>query len=294
MLFLLFFLSSHSAWGKEKTHDAFLQTRVSREKIMQGETLVYEVVLYSTNGSVGGVEAAVLPSFQGIDVRRTSADSQLTPVEINGRKYYSAVIDRYYLRFPDKGKFKIEGGAYKLATYHPREYYDPFWGRSVDNVMEVTDLTSSPLTVKVDALPEKGRPAAFSGAVGDYEISATFPDGYLKKGEDAVLAVSISGIGSLDGAVLPDLPAMLPEGLQFKSMTDTISHFIKDGELGSEVEIECIVMPKREGAFVVDSISFSYFDILSGKYKTIKAPELEIEAGSGLPGSGRPPVIMEI
>ncbi len=287
-------LSSPFAWGKEKTPDAFLQTRVTRDKITQGETLVYEVVLYTANGSVAGVEPMTLPVFEGIDVRRSSADSQLAPVEVNGRKYYTAVIDRYYLRFPDKGKFKIPGGVYKLGTYHPREYYDPFWGRQIDNAVQVADLAAGALTVKVDALPERGRPANFSGAVGDYEISTSFPGGTLKKGEDAVLAISISGMGSLDGAELPDLPGMLPEGLQFKSMTDSVNHFIKDGELGSEVEIVCIVVPKREGRFVVDGISFCYFDSLTGKYKTIKAPELEIEAGSGLPGSNKPPVIMEI
>lgn len=280
--------------GKNNNDDAFLQTRVTRDRITQGETLVYEVVLYTTNSSIGGVEATEFPAFRGIDVSRTSADSELTPVEINGRRYFTAVIDRYYLRFPEKGKYKITGGLYKLATYHPREYYDPFWGRQIDNAVEVADLNGPLLTVKVDALPEKGCPAVFSGAVGDYEISASFPDGKLKKGEDAVLEITISGIGSLDGASLPDLPSMLPEGLQFKSMTDNISHYIKDGELGSEVEIECIVMPKIEGKFTVDSISFSYFDIHTRKYKTIKAPVLEIEAGKGLPGTGKPPVIMEI
>lgn len=288
------FLSSPFGWGKGQNDDAFLQSRVSRQKITQGETLVYEVVLYSTNGSIGGVEPQSYPDFQGMEVRRTSSDTRLIPLEINGRKYYSAVVDRYYLRFPDKGKFRIPGGVYKLGTYHPREYYDPFWGRSVDNVMEVEELAAPALSIKVDALPARGCPAAFSGAVGDYEISVSFPGGNMKKGEDAVLEISISGLGSLDGAILPDLPSMLPEGLQFKSMTDNISHYVKDGELGSEVEIECIVMPKREGSFVVDSVSFCYFDILTGKYKTITAPELKIEAGNGLPGSGRPPVIMEI
>ena len=229
-----------------------------------------------------------------MDVRRAAGDTQLIPQEINGRTYYTAVIDRFYLRFPEKGKHRISGGQYKLATSRPQEYYHPFWGRSVENVMEVTDLAAPALDVKVNPLPEKGRPANFSGAVGDFEITAEFPEGGIEKGEDAILAISISGIGSLDGALLPDIRSMLPEGMQFKSMTDAVSHFVKDGELGSEVVIECVVTPKREGEFVVDGVSFSYYDILTGKYKTITAAPLTIEAGNGLPSSGQPPVIMEI
>ncbi|MDE6769397.1 MAG: BatD family protein, partial [Muribaculaceae bacterium] len=208
--------------------------------------------------------------------------------------YYTAVVDRYFLRFPEKGKFRIKGADYRLGFYRQQEYYDPFWGRSIGNVVDAVGLSAPEVSVRVLALPERGRPDDFSGAVGDFEIAAEFPDGEIKNGEDTLLTVTISGVGSLEGVLLPNIPAMLPEGLQFKSMTDNVSHYIKDGELGSEVEIECIVMPKREGKFVIDSLRFSFYNSFTGKYDTITASSLEIEAGSGLPSSGRPPVIMEI
>ncbi|MDE6077309.1 MAG: BatD family protein, partial [Muribaculaceae bacterium] len=77
-------------------------------------------------------------------------------------------------------------------------------------------------------------------------------------------------------------------------MTDNIDHFVKDGELGSEVEVECMVMPKHEGTFTIENVRFSFFNSSTGKYETITAPALEIEVGEGLPGSGKPKVIMEI
>lgn len=294
ILLLTFFFPTTATVARERTHGAYLQTKVSRDKVIQGENLVYEVVLFTPDSSVEGVELISLPDFQGIDVSRSAADNKLIPVEINGQQYYTAVVDRYFLRFPEKGKFKIKGADYRLGFYRQQEYYDPFWGRSIGNVVDAVGLSAPEVSVRVAALPERGKPEDFSGAVGDFEIAAEFPDGEIKNGEDTLLTVTISGVGSLEGVTLPNIPAMLPEGLQFKSMTDNVSHYIKDGELGSEVEIECVVMPKREGKFTIDNLSFSFYNTYTGKYDTITVPSLEIEAGSGLPSSGRPPVIMEI
>lgn len=280
--------------AKENERGAYLETKVSRDKVIEGENLVYEVVLFTLDPSVEGIELASFPDFEGIEVSRSAPDSNLTKVEIKGKTYFTAVVDRYFLRFPEKGKYSIKGADYRLGLSRQQEYYDPFWGRSIGNVVDVVDLTAPETNVKVSPLPEKGRPNNFSGAVGDFEISASFPDSALRNGEDALMSVSISGIGNLNGVRLPDLPSSLPEGLQFKSMTDNMSHYIKDGELGTEVEIECIVMPKREGKFVIDDLKFSFFNSYTGKYETVTAPSLEIEVGSGLPSSGRPRVIMEI
>lgn len=283
-----------SSVAKERSDGAYLQTKVSRDKVTQGETLVYEVVLFTPDPSIEGVELISLPDFEGIDVSRSSPDNKLSRIEINGRPYYSAVVDRYFLRFPVKGGYKIKGADYRLGFYRQQEYYDPFWGRSLGKVVDAISLSAPEVNVKVSALPERGRPEDFSGAVGEFEIAASFPEETLNNGEDAVMTITISGIGSLEGVTLPNIPSMLPDGLQFKSMTDNVSHYIKDGELGSEVEIECVVMPKREGSFLIDSLRFNFYNNHTGKYETIAVPSFEIEAGSGLPGSGRPPVIMEI
>lgn len=294
LVFLTLFTVFQQATAREKGDAPFLETRLSRDKMVAGETAVYEVVLFTPVSQIEGVEAMAYPNFEGADVSRSSADNRLTPVDINGRQYYTAVIDRYFLRYPENGKFKISGGQYRLGLLHRQEFYDPFWGRQYGNVVDAITVQAPETGVKVISLPQKGRPADFSGAVGDFEIEVEFPDGELRSGDDTRMILSISGIGSLDGVKMPDIPAMLPEGLQFKSMTDNINHFVKDGELGSEVEIECVVMPKKEGSFTIDGIAFNYFNSKTGKYDVIVAPVVEIVVKEGLPGSGKPTVIMEI
>lgn len=293
-VFLISIFAAVSSAAKENDASVYLETRISRDKVTEGENIVYEVVLFTPTPSVDGIELASFPDFEGIEVSRSAPDSKLTPVEIKGQPYYTAVVDRYFLRFPSKGKFSIKGASYNLGLYRQQEYYDPFWGRSIGNVIDKVALVAPDVSVRVAALPERGKPSSFSGAVGDFEISAAFADESLRSGEDALLTVTISGAGNLNGVTLPDIPSSLPDGIQFKSMTDTLSHYIKDGELGSEVEIECVVMPKREGTFVLDSLHFNFYNTATGKYETVTAPSVEIEVGSGLPGSGKPPVIMEI
>lgn len=294
IVFLISIFAVASSAAKEREATVYLETRVSRDKVTEGENIVYEVVLFTPTPSVEGIELASFPDFQGIEVSRSAPDSKLTTVEIKGQPYYTAVVDRYFLRFPDKGKFSIKGPSYNLGLVRQQEYYDPFWGRSIGNVIDRVALTAPDVSVRVTPLPERGRPAAFSGAVGDFEISTAFAEESLRNGEDALMVVTISGTGNLNGVALPDIPSLLPDGIQFKSMTDALAHYIKDGELGTEVEIECVVMPKREGKFVVDSLSFNFYNPATGKYMTVTAPSVEIEVGSGLPGSGKPPVIMEI
>ncbi len=294
LILLMLFIAAPQADARGKVEGPFLQARLSRDKMTEGETAVYEVVLFTPSPQIEGVEPVVYPEFTGADVSRSSADNRLTPIEINGKPYYTAVIDRYFLRYPESGKFKINGGQYRLGVYHKQEYYDPFWGRQYGNVVDAIALQAPESGVRVSALPQKGRPADFSGAVGDFEISVEFPEGKLRNGDDASMVVIIAGAGSLDGVLMPDIRAMLPESLQFKSMTDNINHFVKDGELGSEVEIECVVMPKKEGAITVDGVKFSYFNSKTGKYETIVASPVEITVEEGIPGSGKPPVIMEI
>lgn len=285
---------SLSCFAKGQGNQPFLKTRVVRDKVTEGENIMYEVILYSPSASVAGIEPVSSPGFEGLDVRHSAPDNKLVKVEVDGNDYYSAVIDRYFLRFPNKGKYLLTGANYRLGLNRQTEYFDPFWGPSLSSNVEVIGLKAPDVSVKVSGLPDRGKTQDFSGAVGDFEISAMIPEGSLRSGEDMFMMVTVSGTGNLENISLPEIREALPEGLQFKSMTDNLSHYVKDGELGSELEIECILTPKKEGSFVIDNLKFTFFNSRSGRYETIKAPRLEFEVAEGSTGKRRPPVIMEI
>lgn len=272
----------------------FLESRIEREKVVEGERLIYEVVLYVPEANVAGVEPVALPGFSRLPHTQTSPDSGFDRTGKDGIDYYTAVIDRYFVGFNEKGKFPVKGGLYRVGFNHPVQVNDPFWGPSVRNRLEVLELQAPDVTVKVSALPEKGKPDSFTGAVGDFQINAEIPSGNLRAGEDAYMVVCISGDGDLADSGLPDIRKSFPEGLQFKSMTDSRSHYVKNGRLGSEVEIEVVFLPKKSGSFTLDGLKFTFYNSRLGKYETAVAPPIVIEVGESLPGKDGASTIMDI
>lgn len=292
--FVIALLPFMTVAGKTKDVKPYLEVAVDRADVVEGERLIYEVALYSPDPSVAGVELVEMPGFNMLPHTQSSPDTQLTEVEINGVKYYKAVIDRYFVGVNRKGKYNIKGGAYRLGLNKAVRVDDPFWGSSLQNRVVVMDLKSPDLTVKVSPLPEKGRPEAFSGAVGEFEASIYLPEGEIRAGEDCYVVIDIAGSGDLTDAVLPDIRKAFPDGIQFKSMTDNRSHYVKDGKLGSEIEMECVFHPHKEGSYVIKGIEFVYYNPVTGKYSTCIAPDLTIEVSGALPAADKPSIIIDV
>lgn len=294
LLIALFLSLSFEAIGRETAPKPFVETRIEREKAVEGERLIYEVVLKTPVSSIAGVELALAPGFGELPFKQSAPDSSFEKEEIDGTTYYVTVIDRYFVGFNHNGKFKLRGGVYRLGINHPVQINDPFWGPSIGNRVEVAELKAPDLMVKVSSLPEKGKTEKFSGAIGDFEVAAMLPEGEIRAGEDAYLVITVSGPGDLGNAALPDIRKAFPAGLQFKSLTENRTYYVKDGSLCSEIEIECIFSPKEKGHYVLKGIDFEFYNSKTGRYETATSSKLEIEVGDGSLDSDRPPVVIDI
>lgn len=274
--------------------EPFLRASVGDEKVVEGERLIYEVTLFTPNPQVVGIEEVISPDFGVLPNTRSAADTSLDKVEIDGDTYYKAVVDRYFIGLNEKGKKAIKGGTYKLGFNQPERVDDPFWGPMVQNRTEVISLKAPDVSVKVSPLPVKGRPEDFSGAIGEYEISAFIPEGAVLSDKDALMIVTVSGFGDLTKSDLPEIRKAFPEGLQFKSMTDNRDFYVKDGRLGSEIEIECTFQPRSAGSFEISPIEFHYFNTKTGKYETAVSEPLEVEVETGLEEKDKRTVITDV
>lgn len=292
----LMLLTSFSVFPKktEKNESTpFLEVRVDRNHTVEGERLIYEVVLFSPDQEVAGIDLIKNPVFSGLNFSRSAPDSHLDEVKKGGKIYYSAVIDRFFVGTDKKGKFQIGGGDYKVGINRMITVNDPFWGPSVATRIEMFALSAPDLAVVVEALPEKNRPADFSGAIGSFEVELELKRDVIA-GEDSEVTVTISGKGDLSEISLPEIAKSFGNGLHFKSMTDERRYFIQQGSLGSEIEIECIFTAEKEGKYKIDPIAFSYYDSDKGKYMTVKSSPLEIVVGEAAEKSVPPPETIDI
>ena len=285
-----------SAYGKKRDDSIkpYLETRINHKNIVEGQLMIYEVVLHSPDPNIAGVELFSNPHFDDLPATRSAADNRLAETEHDGRKYYSVVVDRLFIAADAVGKHKLKGGEYKIGYNRQMTMQDPFWGPYVANRVEAVSVTAPDVDINIVALPEKGKPDDYSGAVGDYEIDVEVASGKIYAGEEAVAIVTISGSGDLSNATLPDVKSIFNDSLQFHSMTDNRSHYVKDGDIASEIEIECRFVPQKEGDFELGECSFTFYNPDKKKYERIMSERVNIEVEKFTSSKDSPPQYMDI
>ncbi len=254
----------------------FLEAGINRSNVVEGEVLIYEVTLFTPDPDIAGIELAGNPFFNNLPVSRSAADNRLEETEVDGAKYYTAVIDRCFVDANIIGKHKLRGGSYRIGFIRRTPVEDPFWGPYVSEELDVAVLEAPDVAVSVGALPIKGKPEDFSGAIGLYDIEVMIPFGDLHVGDEACAIVTISGNGDLSQASLPEIRSIFDDGLQFRSMTESRSHFMKEGKIGSEIEIECIFSPQREGEYEIGVCTFSFFNPESRRYEKAASDSVSV------------------
>lgn len=144
--------------------------------------------------------------------------------------------------------------------------YDNFWGRN-KRVPEYKTAYASGnmLTLVVHDLPTEGRPAGFTGAVGDFSIQISAEESVIKVGDPLRLKIKIRGEGLLERIERP-LISELPDFEVFH-----VNENLEPGEIDKEEEsitFEQVIRPKNHEINEIPSVPFSFFDTEEGIFRT--------------------------
>ena len=123
-------------------------------------------------------------------------------------------------------------------------------------------LKTKPLTLTVQPLPEMGRPANFSGPIGEYQISAELERGWVEVGSALTLTVRVSGRGNLqvgEAPKSPTIPGVMVSGPNFSydAMPTSMAYVYT-------------LTPLRMGTLRIPAIPYVYFDPNRATYVTIQ------------------------
>jgi len=158
-------------------------------------------------------------------------------------------------------------------------FFDDFAGSVSEK--EVTLHTDGAI-VKVEPQPAKGRPADFSGAVGDFDLTAEAPAMTATVGEPFTLKIKVSGKGNFDRVNMTGLARTVI----WKTYRPSAKFATADGTgLSGEKTFEQVVTPTKAGAQQIPSLSFSYFDPSDGHYVTRRTQPISIEIAAATPGT---------
>jgi hypothetical protein len=135
---------------------------------------------------------------------------------------------------------------------------EAFFGRQEPLVLE---LGSDPLSLRINALPGKGVPPDFHGAVGDFSLAVTVRPQSLGPGDPVRVTATVTGRGSLGGLACPGWETP-PEAHHFAAAEPLALR--KEGALVCEQ----ILVPLSEKAQRLPAVRWSFFNPASGAYVT--------------------------
>ncbi|NLZ94603.1 MAG: protein BatD [Bacteroidales bacterium] len=273
---------SSSSSAEIKDTDAFIRAIVSKNKIYEQEGFMVTFKLYTTLDVVdfGRIE---FPEFEGFLVEELdmASNQQLQLEHYNGRNYYTAVL-RKTLLFPQRsGKMTIPSGRLEMVFSVPSgKKTSSFFGMQEVNVDVKKPMITNPVSINVDALPS-GKPSSFKGAVGSFTFKPSISTEKIAANEPVTIKLEISGRGNQKLIQNPEVE--FPTN--FELYDPTIENDLTPSANGfnGTRTIEYLVIPRYEGDYSIPPIEFSYFDISSRSYKTLKSPSYSLVVLKGDP-----------
>jgi len=244
--------------GSQPTWDdaAFIESKVSRRNVYQGEAVVLTLSLWALDvpglqvGSYRG-QKFEYPSSEGFYA--TTLEPQQTPKERNGWSY--SVTEYCQVLYP------TVSGDLIIGPWHWKGVGEYASGWRMQRHEFALDTPS--ITVTVKPLPE--RPADFSGAVGSFTIKAKLPRIQLIQGVPAQFIVAVSGTGNPDALNAIALPKIA--NAQISDPEKDMKPKVAGGVVSFDKTFAYAITPLAAGTLEIPAINFCYFDPDTGAYK---------------------------
>lgn len=275
-----------AAEGTDLSGALFIKAQVDRRRVFQNEPVVVSYKVY-TRVTVSSYGISQLPNFSGFWAEDFPLPPQpkTTQEVIDGQRFLVAEIKRVALFPQSVGKknlepLKIECDVQVQNRRRRNDIFDSFFDDPFMNRTVRRAVASSPVEIEVEPLPEAGKPAGFSGAVGNYDISATLDKSVVKTNEAITLKVVVRGTGNLRVLSAPklDVPA------DFETYEPKIDQSIKydNNRVSGSKTFEYVLVPRSAGDIELKPVRLSFFEPGSRSYKTVSSPllALNVEKGS--------------
>lgn len=264
--------------------DLFVTATASKTNVFEQEAFLLTYKIYTREVNLQ-LNNAKLPDFKGFhsqEIERNT-NAKWTTEHYKGRNYYTTVFRQFVLFPQQSGKLSIDPAQFQMIVGKPIQSIDPFdaFFNGGSSLIEVRKNVVTPkIAINVSALPAN-KPAGYSGGVGDFTISSSINTQNLKTNDAVTIKLVISGTGNLKLISEPEIK--FPEDFEvYDPKVDNQVRLTRDGLTGNKV-IEYLAIPRHAGSYKIPGVSFSYFDIRSKSYKTLKTEDyvVNVEKGAG-------------
>lgn len=272
---------SQQAGSKITKDDLFITATASKTTVHEQEAilLTYKVYTLVNLRQLYGK----MPDLKGFHTQEVQLPQQKTfkLEHYKGRNYNTTVWSQYILFPQQTGKLEIPSitfdGVIAQQTFS-EDPFDAFFNGG--GYVEVKKKIVTPkLTINVEPLPAK--PANFSGGVGDFKISSSINATEVKTNDAVTIKLTLSGVGNMKLINTPEVK--FPQDFEIYDPKVTDNYDLTNNGLSGTKTFEYLAIPRHAGNFTIPPIEFTYFDLKSNSYKTLKtqAYNLKVEKGQG-------------
>lgn len=273
-------LSNPAASARENVH---LVAEVSDRSPYVGEPFTVTYKLYFRM-NIGRLSVNQIPKFDTFWTQvYTETDIPENKAENRGYyrdELYNVVTYYKVLLIPQKeGRQTIQPLSLSMLAEVGTGQYD-YWGDEITRTAQYS-VSSIPIEINVQPLPEKGRPENFSGGVGRFTMKASLSKPAVNTGESATLTIDVQGAGNISQIRMPE-PSFPSEIERYDPKLQTSTSLAASGLRGSLNE-QFVLIPRVKGEYKIPEIEFSYFDPDAGKYTTLHSDEIILKvSGEGI------------
>ena len=274
--------------ASQNTGEIFMRLNLSKREAVVGEPITATLKIYQ-RANLTGFEDAKFPKFNGFWSQEVDTPQNIEfQREQVGDKMFNAAVLRRWVLIPQKsGTLTIDPSEVvclvNVRTQRQRtgSIFDDFFEN--DYVTQRQRVMTPAIGVKVTALPG-GAPAGFSGAVGEYSVSARISKDSLRTHDAASLIVTVTGKGNVSLVEAPKIsfpPDFEAYDVKATSATD------KSGTNGSKT-FEYPFIPRSPGSFTLPPVRFSYYDVKGRRYATASTDSLRLSVARSAGGATQP------
>ncbi len=233
--------------------DTFVEATVNNTNPSQGDQIIYVFRYYQ---AVDGLQLPGMlvgqPDYEAPEFSNFWAEGEIeqssTQTQLNGRTYNVSEL-RTHIFPTTAGTIAIEPARLILHGF-PGE---------PDRILETL-----PVTIAARALPD-GAPSSFSGAIGDYRLSANVDRTSATPTEPITLQLRLTGEGNIRMApapVLPDLP-----GWRVQERANDVQIDVVDGRVQGTRTIDLLLLPGPDAtSLTIPPIEYSFYNPATGIY----------------------------
>lgn len=273
---------SQAVGNKITDKDLFITASASKTKVYEQEAILLTYKVYTV------VDLRQLygdmPDLKGFHTQEVELPAQKTfsLEHYNGRNYNTTVWRQYVLFPQQSGTMEIPSITFDGVVAQRINSGDPFdaFFNGGTNYVEIKKKIVTPkLKINVAALPSK--PADFSGAVGTFTMASSINSKSVKTNDAVTIKLTVTGTGNMKLIGTPEVK--FPQDFEvYDPKIDNQFNLTREGLSGSKT-YEYLAIPRHAGKFTIPAVSFTYFDLKTKTYKTLKSEEyvINVEKGQG-------------